>query len=1013
MKIAVPSLLTGVDAMALNFLKSLEADDIFISYSREDGTAYLTGLDAALSKRGFSCFTDKRGTDAGRLPPATLYRKVRLCKTFVLLATPGALSEPENIAPEVTEFANANGTSRIICVSFDADKEFGDWASTPWYSHVEGKAREREHPNTLKTGEPSEKVVEQIVAASDYMKSKDRLRKYRNRALAGFLCLFAAGLAASGFALYSFRQATLAKNQANAARKDADIQIAKAQADIDTARKQAQSDIEQAQRNAQEKIAAADALAKTADEKRMAAEEQRQAAEKLRDAANREAHLQSTIAYSRSLANHSQRQLRQRPEEVQKSLKSAVDSMKVGLSVGLHPVEADTALRESLALLPRQLSRYAYVKGEATGNVTTTTLSPDGRFFASIVSDKLFLYNVDSKSSPKQYDCQCTKVALNNGGTLAAVLTTANAIRIFDLRSTQRSVVPAQNEIPEYIALSPNGRYLALVSQMGESDGQHSKISVLDLTHGTVVKTFDNYIDTPGDISEAAEKSTTADSSKRDTLNMLVHDVSFGPTGNLAIAGKYNSQQGGLFAGRVVIWNLNLFSASDEERDLTDADFNDMEIVQEKDEVMAVTPGADATQFATDKGIWKRFSGQIDFEPAGRLPYDVSPPLAAWIQKLAFDPSGRKLTLVRSIEGDQNSEILLETWDANGHRELASSFQTEPIYHLGFSRDARFLMASLSHPRVFTTNTAQETEVLSFEPEPETGTISPVGDYFIHSDEKVVVIWNVWNKKKTIVKLDGALKEVEEATISPGGKFFALAGINDRGGRSIVVYGAQGDTYESWKVIAQDKLREHKSDNVEDQKMTELSLSADGRRLAVVYSYGGSFVRVWNVAAARDVSPKCLKLNSKGQSLWVINDVNHAMISPDGKSLLITSNDRAALIDLSQGSSGGLKDLVDDTQITALTFSPDGRYIAVGSVEGILHVFETIRPDDEIALLQHTGEVTAVVFSDDGKYVATASSNPHPHDLGEEESYPIRVSLLQPQDLLKEATARLDSLNHP
>src|SRR5256885_15045300 len=101
--------------MAFNFLKSLDADDIFISYSREDGSAYLKGLDAALSARGFSCFTDKRGTDANRLPPKTLFRKIRLCKTLVLLATPSALRKPENISPEVVEFADANGTARIGC----------------------------------------------------------------------------------------------------------------------------------------------------------------------------------------------------------------------------------------------------------------------------------------------------------------------------------------------------------------------------------------------------------------------------------------------------------------------------------------------------------------------------------------------------------------------------------------------------------------------------------------------------------------------------------------------------------------------------------------------------------------------------------------------------------------------------------------------------------------------------------------------------------------------------------
>jgi hypothetical protein len=193
--------------MPLGFLKSLDADDIFISYSREDGSAYLTGLDAALSEKGFSCFTDRRGTDADPLPPATLFRKIRSCKTLVLLATPGAIKRPENIAAEVAEFAKTNGTARIVCVSFDRGMELADWPNTPWYIHVEGKAREREDPNSLITGEPTPAVVAAIVTASDYMKSKDRLGKYRDRALAGFLCLLAAGILAGSLAVYGFWQA--------------------------------------------------------------------------------------------------------------------------------------------------------------------------------------------------------------------------------------------------------------------------------------------------------------------------------------------------------------------------------------------------------------------------------------------------------------------------------------------------------------------------------------------------------------------------------------------------------------------------------------------------------------------------------------------------------------------------------------------------------------------------------------------------------------------------------------
>lgn len=61
--------------MPFKFLKSLDADDIFISYSRSDGSRYLDGLDAALHERGFQCFTDRYGTVAGKQPPEMLFER--------------------------------------------------------------------------------------------------------------------------------------------------------------------------------------------------------------------------------------------------------------------------------------------------------------------------------------------------------------------------------------------------------------------------------------------------------------------------------------------------------------------------------------------------------------------------------------------------------------------------------------------------------------------------------------------------------------------------------------------------------------------------------------------------------------------------------------------------------------------------------------------------------------------------------------------------------------------------
>ena len=464
--------------MAFNFLKSLDADDIFISYSREDGSAYLTGLDAALSARGFSCFTDKRGTDADRLPPKTLFRKIRLCKTLVLLGTPGALGKPDNITPELKEFAEANGTSRIVCVSFDRGTEFADWPKA-WDSYVVGKAREREDPDALKTGKPSPAVVETAAAASDYMKSKDRLRKYRNRALGVLAGLVVAIIVAAVLAAFMFKRADAATVKANAeteraaqATRDAAQALAQAQAAQAEART-AKAEADTAKADATEQKRLADLAAQDAKEKARladAATRKAQAAETRADAEQERADREKTIADVRSRANQSQTLLRQRPEEVRQSLSRALEAMQLSDSKKMHILEADTALRESLALFPRFRSNVRYLSASAAA------LSPDGRHFATVESDKkLHVYALGNQTPLYTRDCECSTIALSSGAAYAAAIMNGGGVKIFDLKDDARSrLLPLPDGIsPENVALSPGGRYLALTADFGESEGRH------------------------------------------------------------------------------------------------------------------------------------------------------------------------------------------------------------------------------------------------------------------------------------------------------------------------------------------------------------------------------------------------------------------------------------------------------------------------------------------------------------------------------------------------------------
>ena len=61
-----------------------------------------------------------------------------------------------------------------------------------------------------------------------------------------------------------------------------------------------------------------------------------------------------------------------------------------------------------------------------------------------------------------------------------------------------------------------------------------------------------------------------------------------------------------------------------------------------------------------------------------------------------------------------------------------------------------------------------------------------------------------------------------------------------------------------------------------------------------------------------------------------------------------------------------------EREVTSVTFSPDGKYVATGSYDKTARVWD-ISSGKEKNRMEHRGSVTAVVFSPDGKYLATGS----------------------------------------
>jgi WD40 repeat protein len=252
-----------------------------------------------------------------------------------------------------------------------------------------------------------------------------------------------------------------------------------------------------------------------------------------------------------------------------------------------------------------------------------------------------------------------------------------------------------------------------------------------------------------------------------------------------------------------------------------------------------------------------------------------------------------------------------------------------------------------------------------------------------------VVVWDVWQNKKVAVPFTDNLRSVNAATLSPGGRFLALSS-SHQSGALVVVYRLEDGSYKEWKKLQQNDI------------VNTLFLSRDGRTL-VVRNHEDT-ARVFDVSSEADVTP---------DSLLTLRGVKAVALSSDGRFLLVAGRDgQTRLLDLAKGPKVAMLPLLDHTPMESLVFSPDLRYAGLGSEEGILHVFDLKSPQGikEIARLTHTGRVTAVAFSNDNKYVATASSDPHPIPIQEEESYPLRVWLLRPGDLIAEAERRLKGL---
>lgn len=354
------------------------------------------------------------------------------------------------------------------------------------------------------------------------------------------------------------------------------------------------------------------------------------------------------------------------------------------------------------------------------------------------------------------------------------------------------------------------------------------------------------------------------------------------------------------------------------------------------------------------------------------------------VRSVVFSPDGNML----ASGGDDKT---VAVWDMITGRQVRSlKGHADGILSVAFSPNSKILASGSADltAKLWDVTTGEELYSLRHAGPVFSLCFSPDGEILASSDESTIVkLWTV-STGKLLRTLDGHGSYLSAITFSPDGKLLASGSLDD----SVKVW----DAATGEQLLT---LRGH-TDTV-----VSLAFSPDGKLLA-----SGSddrTVKIWNMSTGKELRSfpdhaplvNCLAFNSDGSllasgstdetvKLWEVStgklsysvnqtSVSSVAFSPDGKVLATAGFGK-------DGKTVNLWDVANHGQHRSLggggsfavsvAFSNDGKMLAVGNASGRVKIWDLIT-GRQAGSLSGNGYIHCIAFSPDGKLLAVGDDD--------------------------------------